>query len=94
MTQPLRIALAGLGTVGAGVIKLIEANRALVERRAGRAIQVVAVTARDRDRDRGVDLSAIDWVDDALALVLAALWLQHCCKSPPEPPDHPDGVPE
>jgi homoserine dehydrogenase len=69
MTQPLRVALAGLGTVGAGVIKLIEANRALVERRAGRAIQVVAVTARDRDRDRGVDLSKIDWVDDALALV-------------------------
>jgi hypothetical protein len=30
----------------------------------------------------------------ALALVVAALWLQHCCKSPPEPPDHPDGVPE
>jgi hypothetical protein len=30
----------------------------------------------------------------ALALVLAALWLQHCCKSPPEPPDQPDGVPE
>jgi homoserine dehydrogenase len=69
MTQPLRVALAGLGTVGAGVIKLIEANRALVERRAGRAIQVVAVTARDRDRDRGVDLSKIAWVDDALALV-------------------------
>ncbi len=69
MTQPLRVALAGLGTVGAGVIKLIEANRALVERRAGRAIKVVAVTARDRDRDRGIDLSAIDWVDDALALV-------------------------
>ena len=30
----------------------------------------------------------------AAALVLAALWLQHCCKSPPEPPEHPDGVPE
>ena len=30
----------------------------------------------------------------AVALVLGALWLQHCCKSPPEPPDHPDGVPE
>ena len=30
----------------------------------------------------------------ALALVIAALWLQHCCKSPEEPPDNPDGVPE
>lgn len=69
MTQPLRVALAGLGTVGAGVIKLIEANRALIERRAGRPIAVVAVTARDRDRDRGVDLGKIDWVDDATALI-------------------------
>ena len=68
MTQPLRVALAGLGTVGAGVIKLLEANRALVERRAGRPIQVVAVSARDRNRDRGVDLSEFDWVDDALTL--------------------------
>src|SRR3954463_798714 len=69
MTQPLRVALAGLGTVGAGVIKLIEANRALVERRPGRPIQGVAVTAHDRERDAGVDLSKIDWVDDAAALV-------------------------
>jgi hypothetical protein len=30
----------------------------------------------------------------ALALVVAALWLQHCCKSPEEPPDSADGVPE
>jgi Protein of unknown function (DUF3180) len=30
----------------------------------------------------------------ALALVISALWLQHCCKSPEEPPDQPDGVPE
>jgi homoserine dehydrogenase len=64
----LRIALAGLGTVGGGVIKLIEANRALIERRAGRAIEVVAVSARDRTRDRGVDLTRFDWVDDAAAL--------------------------
>ena len=68
MTQPLRIALAGLGTVGAGVVKLLDTNRALVERRAGRAIEIVAVSARDRTRDRGVDLSRFDWVDDATAL--------------------------
>ena len=48
MTQPLRIALAGLGTVGGGVVKLLDANRALIERRAGRAIRIVAVSARDR----------------------------------------------
>ena len=68
MTQPLRIALAGLGTVGGGVVKLLDANRALIERRAGRAIRIVAVSARDRYRDRGVDLTRFDWVDDAASL--------------------------
>ncbi len=68
MTEPLRVALAGLGTVGAGVVKLIEANRALVERRAARPIKVVAVSARDRTRDRGIDISGFEWVDDPVSL--------------------------
>ncbi|MBY8828059.1 homoserine dehydrogenase [Hephaestia mangrovi] len=67
-TQPLRIALAGLGTVGAGVIRLLEANGPLITRRAGRRIEVVAVSARDRAKDRGVDISGFDWVDDPVAL--------------------------
>ena len=61
---PLRIAVAGLGTVGAGVIRLLEANRDLITRRAGRPIRVVAVSARDRNKDRGVDLSPYRWEDD------------------------------
>jgi homoserine dehydrogenase len=68
MTQPLRIALAGLGTVGGGVVKLLDTNAALIERRAGRAIEIVAVSARDRTRDRGVDLTRFEWVDDAATL--------------------------
>lgn len=72
MTAPLRVALAGLGTVGTGVVKLLAANRALVERRAARPIQVVAVSARDRSRERGIDLSAFEWVDDPVALAARA----------------------
>jgi len=68
MAEPLRIALAGLGTVGGGVIRLIETNARLIEKRAGRPIQVVAVSARDRSRDRGVDLSAYAWEDDMVIL--------------------------
>ena len=64
MANPLRIALAGLGTVGAGVIRLIETNRDMIAARSGRAIEIVAVSARDRTRDRGVDLSPYAWVDD------------------------------
>lgn len=69
MSAPLRIALAGLGTVGTGVIRLIEENRDLLSRRAGREINIVAVSARDRSKDRGVDLSPYDWEDDAAAFV-------------------------
>lgn len=68
MTKPLRIALAGLGTVGGGVVKLLDANRDLIARRAGRPIDVVAVSARDRRRDRGIDLNRFDWADDATTL--------------------------
>jgi homoserine dehydrogenase len=66
--KPLRVALAGLGTVGGGVIRLLDANRDLITRRAGRAIEVVAVSARDRNKDRGIDLSRFAWVDDTTAL--------------------------
>ena len=68
MAEPLRIALAGLGTVGTGVLRLLEANGATLAKRAGRPIKVVAVSARERARDRGVDLSAYDWVDDMAML--------------------------
>ncbi|QFT76186.1 homoserine dehydrogenase [Erythrobacter sp. THAF29] len=65
---PLRIAIAGLGTVGAGVIRLIDTNRDLIAARAGRPIEIVAVSARDRTLDRGVDLSGFAWEDDMTAL--------------------------
>jgi homoserine dehydrogenase len=68
MTEPLKIALAGLGTVGGGVVKLLDGNRDLITRRAGRPIDVVAVSARDRSRDRGFDLARFDWVDDTATL--------------------------
>jgi homoserine dehydrogenase len=68
MAKALRVALAGLGTVGGGVVRLLDANRDLIARRAGRPIEVVAVSARDRTRDRGIDLSRFAWVDDTTAL--------------------------
>jgi homoserine dehydrogenase len=68
---PLRVALAGLGVVGGGVVKLLQANRELIARRAGRAVEIVALSARDRHKDRGVDLSRYRWEDDLYALVNA-----------------------
>jgi len=72
MAEPLRIALAGLGTVGAGLVRLFETNGALIERRAGRPLRIVAVSARDRSKDRGVDLSPFAWEDDMTALAARA----------------------
>jgi homoserine dehydrogenase len=68
MAEPLNIALAGIGTVGTGVIRLVETNAELIARRARRPIRICAVSARDRSRDRGVDLSRYDWEDDLARL--------------------------
>lgn len=69
--NPLRVALAGLGTVGGGVIRLLDANGDLIARRAGRPIEIVAVSARDRAKDRGVDINRFAWVDDTTRLAEA-----------------------
>ena len=66
--KPLRIGLAGLGTVGVGVIRLLRENAETITARAGRPIEVVAVTARSKNKDRGVDLSATRWHDDAVSV--------------------------
>jgi homoserine dehydrogenase len=68
MTAPLRIAIAGLGTVGAGTVKLLGTHAGDLEKRCGRRIEIVGVSARNRARDRAVDVSAYRWFDDALDL--------------------------
>ncbi len=68
MTRPLSIGIAGLGTVGGGVLTMLRQNADLIAARAGRAIAVTAVSARDRTRDRGMDLSGLRWYDDPVAL--------------------------
>ena len=72
MSEPLKIAIAGLGTVGAGVLKLIAANGDMLSQRGGRQIVVTAVSARDRKRDRGVSIGEARWFDDAATLAAEA----------------------
>lgn len=64
----LNVGLAGLGTVGVGVVKMLERQSAEIAARTGRTVKVVAVSARDRAKDRGIDLSAVRWHDDPVAL--------------------------
>ncbi|MGB1034245.1 MAG: homoserine dehydrogenase, partial [Primorskyibacter sp.] len=68
MTSPLRLGIAGLGTVGTGVIKALRAKPDLLAARAGRPIELVAVSARSRNKDRGVALDDYAWEDDPVAL--------------------------
>ena len=72
MASPLKIAIAGLGTVGAGVVKLLADNGELLAQRCGRPLVVTAVSARDKGRKRGVDLGRAKWFDDAAALAAEA----------------------
>jgi len=72
MTRPLSVAVAGLGTVGAGVLKLLRDNADIVAARAGRPIAVTAVSARDRSKDRGVPVGGLRWYEDPVALAADA----------------------
>ncbi len=68
MTTPLRIGIAGLGTVGGGVFRLLRTHRELLQARTGRPFEIRGVSARSRRRERGLDLSGVEWFDDPLAL--------------------------
>ncbi len=67
-SAPLRIGIAGLGTVGAGTHKVLVQNRSILAARCGRELVVTAVSARDKSKDRGIDLAGIHWCDDAAEL--------------------------
>jgi len=71
MSAPLRIALAGLGTVGAGTLELLRRNADTIAGRAGRSIEVVAVSARDRKKKRDIDVKGPRWFDDAAAMAVS-----------------------
>jgi len=68
MADPIKLGIAGLGTVGVGLIKIIQQNSDMLTARAGRSIEITAVSARSKSKDRGVDLSGYAWEDDAVEL--------------------------
>jgi len=72
MTALFKVAIAGLGTVGAGTVDLIQRQESWLTRRAGRPIAVTAVSARDRSRNRPVDVSGYAWFDDAATMAREA----------------------
>lgn len=68
MAEPLKLGIAGLGTVGASVFTLIQQQSSLLEQRCNRPVAITAVSARDKNKDRGLALQNIRWFDDPLNL--------------------------
>jgi homoserine dehydrogenase len=68
MHSPLRLGIAGLGTVGIGVVKIVQTHADLIAARAGRPIEIVAVSAHSRTKNRSADISGYAWEDDPVAL--------------------------
>ncbi|RVU39484.1 homoserine dehydrogenase [Hwanghaeella grinnelliae] len=65
MAEALKVAIAGLGTVGAGLVRLLQAQHDVIAARSGRSIEITAVAARDKTKDRGCDLGGYAWYEDA-----------------------------
>jgi homoserine dehydrogenase len=72
MAEALRVGIAGLGTVGASVVRVMSGKAAELTRQCGRDLVVAGVSARDRSRDRGIDLGAAKWFDNPVELAGAA----------------------
>ena len=66
--HPLRLGIAGLGTVGTALLDVLDKNAELLRERCGREIVVTAVNARNKSKDRGIDLSRFTWFDDAVEM--------------------------
>jgi homoserine dehydrogenase len=72
MAEALRVGIAGLGTVGASVVRVLAEKADELTRQCGRPIAVAAVSARDRTRNRGISLDDVKWFDDPAALAKSA----------------------
>lgn len=72
MSRPLKLGVAGLGTVGASLVRLLADRSETFAKRAGRPIDVTAICARDRAKERGCDLSGFEWFDDPVQLAAKA----------------------
>ncbi len=68
MNNPLRLGIAGLGTVGIGVLKILKQQSALLSIRTGREISITAVSAQSRNKDRGISIASFAWEDDPITL--------------------------
>ena len=58
----LNVAIIGLGTVGSGVIKLLERQKSNIKNRTGIELELVAISAKNKRKKRSVDISPYRWI--------------------------------
>ncbi len=68
MSNSLRLGIAGLGTVGAALVRIVQEKHDMLTARCGQSVVVTCVNARSKSKDRGVDLSNLTWIDDPVEL--------------------------
>ena len=72
MSNPLRIAIAGLGNVGSGTVQLLTQNSDLLRKRSGRPLKITSISARDKNKDRGFSTDGMIWFNDPVAMAKEA----------------------
>ena len=72
MKGKLKLGIAGLGTVGIGVLKILESHAKLINQRSDRTIELVAVSAKTRSRERGISLKEFEWESEITDLARRA----------------------
>ena len=70
--KPLRVGIAGLGTVGASVARILVEQGASLATRCGRPLQLAAVSARQKGKDRGFSMAGLAWFDDPVDMASTA----------------------
>ena len=68
--ETLKLGIAGLGTVGGGLLGLLQANGPRLAEIVGREIRVTGISARDRKKERGIAVDGVEWFDDPVALAV------------------------
>ena len=68
MADALKLGLAGVGTVGSGLLRLLAARGTTLAARTGRPVEVVAASVRNKRKKRDADLSGIRLVQDPIKL--------------------------
>ncbi|MFL2790165.1 MAG: homoserine dehydrogenase [Paracoccaceae bacterium] len=64
MLKTVRIGIAGLGTVGIGVINIIRKNLQLIEAKTNTSVEIVAISAKSKSKSRGISLEKYQWESD------------------------------